>query len=38
MLFFSLIPCPKTPTDDREKTERRATELFYKILTKPEKG
>ena len=29
--FPSHIPYPKTPTDHREKTERRATELFYKI-------
>jgi hypothetical protein len=30
ILFPSLIPYLIPPTDDRETTERRATELFYK--------
>ena len=34
MLFFfiSLISCPKTPTDDREKSERRAGLLLHNFL------
>ena len=30
--FSSLIPCLKTPREHRETTERRALELFCKIL------
>ena len=33
-LFISLIPCPQTPRDDREKTERRAGKLLHDFLRK----
>jgi hypothetical protein len=32
--FISLIPCPKTPTDDRETTKRRPREERQNFFTK----